>query len=140
MSFAMEINYKFEDLESVANQLLEKFSHKTVLFYGAMGLGKTTLIKALAKALNCKDDISSPTYSIVNEYALGNNQKIYHFDFYRIETIQEALDFGVDDYLYSGQYVFIEWPEVILELLPEGFDTIHIQQDSEDSRTLILKP
>jgi tRNA threonylcarbamoyladenosine biosynthesis protein TsaE len=109
--------------------------YKVVLFNGSMGAGKTTLISTLCKHLGCTDDISSPTFSIVNEY-LSNIGKIYHFDFYRIESLEEAFDIGLEEYLYSENYCFIEWAEKIEELLPNSYLIINISIISETERSL----
>lgn len=120
------------ELKSAANELLNSCKGKRVFaFYGAMGAGKTTFIKAICEALGVKDPISSPTFSIVNEYLSGDGQKIYHFDFYRIKTMNEAYDMGYEDYLYSNAYCFIEWPEKIAELLPEDHPKVTITTQGE---------
>jgi tRNA threonylcarbamoyladenosine biosynthesis protein TsaE len=100
-------------------------TQKTFLFYGGMGAGKTTLIKALAKKFGTTDNVASPTFSIVNEYKIPDGS-IYHFDFYRLKTQSEALDMGFEEYLYSGNYCFIEWPEKIPDLLPLHYISIKI--------------
>lgn len=112
-------------------------SYKVVLFDGPMGVGKTTLISALCKSLGSTADISSPTFSIVNEYdsKIGT---IYHFDFYRIKSIEEAFDFGVEEYLFSNNYCFIEWSEKIAELLPQNCLQIKLEILSEDQRSLFV--
>ena len=102
-----------------------------------MGAGKTTFINALLKAMKSDDVATSPTFSIVNEYKLPND-KIYHFDFYRIESIEEAYNFGVEDYLYSNHWLFIEWPDRIEELLPENTQTITITKIDNNKRSLKL--
>ena len=107
------------------------------LFYGGMGAGKTTLIKALCEALGVKDNISSPTFSIVNEYIYPMG-KIYHFDFYRLKKQEEALDIGCEEYFYSGNYCFIEWPEKIPDLLPEHFIKVEITALPDNSRKITL--
>jgi tRNA threonylcarbamoyladenosine biosynthesis protein TsaE len=108
------------ELPAVAKQLIDSFKEqKIIAFYGAMGAGKTTLIKAICEAMGVKDVISSPTFSIVNEYRSPIGEKIYHFDFYRINTESEAYDMGYEDYFYSNAFCFVEWPEKIESLLPE---------------------
>jgi tRNA threonylcarbamoyladenosine biosynthesis protein TsaE len=102
-----------------------------------MGAGKTTLISALCKSLGSTDDLSSPTFSIVNEYQ-SNVGVIYHFDFYRIKTIEEAFDFGLEEYLYSGNYCFLEWSEKVEALLPDSPLKISIEIIDEETRQLII--
>ena len=133
----MEINYKLADIEEVAKQLVNNLKTKTWLFYGNMGVGKTTLIKAIVKQLGCKDEVSSPTFSIINEYELLND-KIFHFDLYRIKDLEEAYNFGIEDYLDSNHYIFIEWPEKIESILTEELDKISIEIVSEENRKLEL--
>ena len=131
----MNLTYSLDQLPAMAEKILERPTNKTMLFYGEMGIGKTTLIKELAKQLGVKENITSPTFSIVNEYE-ANDGKIYHFDFYRIENEEEAWDIGFEDYLKSGQYIFIEWPERIKNLLPEKYVTIKLTKNQDGSRTL----
>ncbi len=115
-----------------------KENARVFAFYGQMGAGKTTLIKALCNQLNVATPTSSPSFSIVNEYLCKDNRKIYHFDFYRIRHQQEAIDIGLEDYLYSNHYCFIEWPEKIDNLLPENFVRVRIEVNSDNSRTIII--
>ena len=134
----IEVN-QLSELDHAAKLLLKSFPDDRVfLFYGHMGAGKTTFIKALCKALQVKDNTSSPTFSIVNEYSapLGT---IFHFDFYRIKEEEEAYDFGYEDYFYSGNYCFIEWPNKIPNLLPDDAKTIEIEITSPTSRKIIIK-
>lgn len=126
-------------LPSIAHRLLQEAGDKKVwLFFGEMGVGKTTLIKALCEELGVKDTTSSPTFSIVNEYE-GAEGPIYHFDFYRIRSEQEAWDLGYEEYFYSGQYCFVEWPELIPSLLPEDAAIIRIELSSTKERHLTLE-
>ena len=107
-----------EQLNSIAKQILDYTStHRKFAFYAEMGVGKTTLIKALSLQLGVTDIMSSPTFSIVNEYQADKNKKIYHFDFYRIEDEKEAYDMGYEEYFFSNAYCFIEWPEKIPNLI-----------------------
>ncbi len=129
--------FDIQSIDTVAKELLANTTHKTILFYGEMGAGKTTLISALVKALGGLDEASSPTFSIVNEYEVTND-KVYHFDFYRIEDVTEVLDIGIEDYLYSGHWNFIEWPENIKEILPKKADISYIKINKDGSRTLEL--
>jgi tRNA threonylcarbamoyladenosine biosynthesis protein TsaE len=133
----LEINYKLADIEEVAKQLVNNLKTKTWLFYGNMGVGKTTLIKAIVKQLGCKDEVSSPTFSIINEYEIIND-KIFHFDLYRIKDLEEAYNFGIEDYLDSNHYIFIEWPEKIESILTDELDKISIEIVSEENRKLEL--
>lgn len=117
-----------DDLPELAAKLLSKYKHKTIAFYGEMGVGKTTFIKCVCECLGVKkNDICSPTYSLVNEYITSDNNIVYHFDFYRINKEQEAFDMGYEDYFYSNAYSFIEWPEKIANLLPENTLKISIK-------------
>ena len=129
--------FTLADLPQIAEQLLSVIgNHKIIAFHGEMGAGKTTLIKQLCKTLKVVDTIQSPTFSIVNEYLTEDNQQVYHFDFYRIKVEEEALDFGVEEYFYSGNYCFIEWPEKIPNLIPEKAVKVSITL-TEDNKRLI---
>jgi tRNA threonylcarbamoyladenosine biosynthesis protein TsaE len=120
-----------EELPSVAKQLIKSFDgQKVIAFYGEMGAGKTTLIKAICEELGVADNISSPTFSIVNEYKSPKG-KIYHFDFYRLKSIGEAYDLGYEDYFYSKAYCLIEWPEKIADLMPLEYEKVTITKDGE---------
>lgn len=129
--------FDIQSIDNVAKELLASVKHKTILFYGEMGAGKTTLISALVKALGGMEEASSPTFSIVNEYEVTND-KVYHFDFYRIEDEIEVLDIGIEDYFYSGHWNFIEWPEKIKGILPLEADISYIKMNKDGSRTLEL--
>ena len=133
----MEICYGINDIERVAKLVIEKTKTKTWLFYADMGVGKTTLIKYLIKLLGSEDDVSSPSFSIVNEYKL-NDEKIYHFDFYRINNIEEIYNFGIEYYLDSNCWIFIEWPEHFESILDNKFDKIEIKFDNEKRRILTI--
>ncbi|MEH6537822.1 MAG: tRNA (adenosine(37)-N6)-threonylcarbamoyltransferase complex ATPase subunit type 1 TsaE [Psychroserpens sp.] len=137
MSKLLDITYQINDIDAVAKQILDHVNSKTILFYGAMGVGKTTLIKSLAKSLGSTDDVTSPTFSIVNEYGV-KDASIYHFDLYRIKDEEEALNFGFEDYLYTSNWVFIEWPENAKNLLPENVNSIEITHKDKTSRSLKL--
>ena len=127
------------DLVPVSNQLLALASDVPVwCFNGEMGAGKTTLIKAICDQLGVTDSMSSPTFSVVNEYETKNQETIYHFDFYRIKNEQEALDIGADEYFYSDNYCFIEWPEKVGNLLPEHYVEISIKLVDANKREINL--
>ena len=127
------------DLENVAQNLLKHAKNEKIwLFFGEMGAGKTTFIKTLCKTLGVKDVVNSPTFSIINEYLTDAGNKIYHFDFYRIEHEREAYDIGTEDYFYSGNYCFIEWPERIPSLIPSQHARITIQLDNSTHRTIAI--
>lgn len=134
----MNIVFSLDQIQEVAQQILDSNPKKIILFNGEMGVGKTTLIKQLCKSLGVKDATSSPTFSLVNEYYTSDNQIVYHFDFYRLNKETEALDMGVDDYLYSGNWCFIEWSEKIASLLPEDTSTITIELLADGKRELKL--
>jgi tRNA threonylcarbamoyladenosine biosynthesis protein TsaE len=127
------------ELKSAAKQLTEfAGAEKIFLFYGDMGAGKTTFIKSLCEKLGAREIVTSPTFSIVNEYQ-GKGAKIYHFDFYRLKNQNEALDMGYEEYFYSGDYCFIEWPEKIAGLLPPHYIRIDIQVLSDKERRLTFE-
>ncbi|MNK79329.1 tRNA threonylcarbamoyladenosine biosynthesis protein TsaE [compost metagenome] len=134
----MNIVFSLYQIQEVAEQIIASNPNKIILFNGEMGVGKTTLIKQLCKSLGVEDATSSPTFSLVNEYQIPNGKKVYHFDFYRIKQETEALDMGVDDYLYSGNWCFIEWSEKIANLIPEEHSTINIELLSDGKRELKL--
>ena len=108
-------------------------SHKVFAFYGKMGAGKTTFIKAICEELGVDDVITSPTFAIINEYS-GKDETIYHFDFYRIKKLEEVYDMGYEDYFYSGALCFIEWPELIEEILPDDAVRVSITEQADGSR------
>ena len=129
-----------KSLPEVASKLLELLKERRVVaFYGDMGAGKTTLIKALCDKLMVIDSTSSPSFGLINEYSSEKNLLVYHFDFYRIRSIEEAFDLGYEEYFYSGNYCFIEWPEKIQSLLPEETVKISIRVNENDGRVLELE-
>ena len=134
----MNIIFSIDQLEEVAQKIISENPKKVILFHGEMGVGKTTLIKQLCKTLGVTGATSSPTFSLVNEYEANDNQLVYHFDFYRLNKEEEALDMGVDDYLYSGNWCFIEWAEKIPNLIPEVHSVINISLLADGKRSLTL--
>ena len=123
----MEFTYTLAEIDTIAEKILPYLHSKVVIFRGGMGFGKTTLIKALVRALGSTDNVSSPTFSLVNPYE-GANDKIYHFDFYRIKNEEEAFDIGFEEYLYSGDWCFIEWAERVEKYLPETYTIVELIQ------------
>lgn len=128
-----------QEIDRVAHNLLNFFEgHNIVCFYGAMGAGKTTLIRAICKALGVSDIVTSPSFALVNEYTDRNGNPIYHFDFYRIQSIDEVFDFGYEEYFYNPNALcLIEWPELVAPILPaEGVVSIHVTVNPDDTRTI----
>ena len=123
---------KEEELCAVAKMILEKYNSKIFLFYGEIGVGKTSFIKKFCKELGVSDVVSSPTFSIVNQYSNVNDEIIYHFDFYRTEKKEEVFDIGYEEYLFSSSYCFIEWPEKIEDLLPTNYLKINMKLDDNN--------
>lgn len=134
----MNIVFSLDQIQEVAEQIITQNPKKIILFNGEMGVGKTTLIKQLCKTLGVEDATSSPTFSLINEYYTSDNQIVYHFDFYRLNKETEALDMGVDDYLYSGNWCFIEWSEKISSLIPEEHSIVTIELQADGKRNLHL--
>lgn len=132
----MEIVFSLDEIKNVAQQILSQNPPKVILFNGEMGAGKTTLIKEISKILGVHTATSSPTFSLVNEYQDTNNQLIYHFDFYRLKNENEALDMGIEEYLYSGNWCFIEWSEKIPNLIPNNTKVITIKTLANGKRQL----
>ena len=121
-----------DKLPAAAKELLSLCGDRRVIaFYGAMGAGKTTFIKAICGVLGVSENVSSPTFALVNEYRDSKGQPVFHFDFYRIKDEKEAVDIGVDEYFYSGHYCFIEWPEKVLNLLPDDCIKVFITLEDE---------
>jgi len=133
----IKLHFTLEELSKTAQKILENVQSKTVLFYGEMGTGKTTLISAIVKEMGGTEPASSPTFSIVNEYEVTNDT-VYHFDLYRLKTQNEALDMGIEDYLNSDSWNFIEWPEKIVSLLPEKVTVLELTASDDGSRILKL--
>jgi tRNA threonylcarbamoyladenosine biosynthesis protein TsaE len=127
-----------EQLPTVARELLTTFPEVRVFgFFAEMGAGKTTFIKALCEELNVTDVVNSPTFAIINEYRTKHHQPIFHFDFYRLKNLKEACDLGCEEYLYSGNYCFLEWAELVTPLLPEHFVKIEIKIDHLKNRKIL---
>ena len=126
-----------EELNEVADRFLAYVGNRKIFaLYGPMGVGKTTFVKAVCRCLGVEDDVSSPTFAIVNEYVTSEGESLYHFDFYRVNSIEEAMDFGYEEYFYGGCRCFIEWPEKIDELLPEDIVNRTFTENQDGSRTL----
>ncbi len=126
-----------EQLPRLASDLLEEFRvERFFAFFGKMGVGKTTLIKALCDQLGVKEVVCSPTFAIINEYTSGEGEPVYHFDFYRLKSAEEAYDIGYEEYFYSGMYCFTEWTEKIEQLLPEHYVRVEMKE-TNGIRTLI---
>jgi len=131
----MEVTYRLQEINVAVDYILKNTKSKTLLFYGEMGAGKTTLIKEVVKALGVRDIASSPTFSLVNHYELEKGS-VFHFDFYRIENDTEALDIGLEEYLDSGDWNLIEWPEKVENLLGDDTQKLLIKVESPDTRKL----
>ena len=132
----LKINH-IDDINEVARQFVDHMGdHKIFAFYGKMGAGKTTFIKAMCEELGVTDVINSPTFAIVNEYMDGKGESIYHFDFYRIKRVEEVYDIGFDEYIYSGNLCLMEWPELIEQLLPEETVRVDIMENPDGTRVI----
>jgi len=125
------------DVHKVAIKLIASVKTKTLLFYGQMGVGKTTLIKEIVRVLGSNDEVTSPTFSLVNEYS-SENDLIFHFDCYRIKSVEEAYNFGIEEYLYSNNWCIIEWPERIETILTTQTERIYLELNLDNTRTLKL--
>jgi tRNA threonylcarbamoyladenosine biosynthesis protein TsaE len=126
-------------LHSAAKELLKHYGDKKIFaFYGSMGAGKTTIIKAICEVLGAVDIISSPTFTLVNEYRASGGETLYHIDFFRIKKQEEVFDFGVEEYLTGDSYCFMEWPELVEDILPQGTVSVRITVDDKEQRTLLI--
>lgn len=134
----MEITIKSLDtIHEAAKEFVKEMGEgKVFAFYGKMGAGKTTFIKALCEVLSVEDVITSPTFAIINEYTDGKGDPIYHFDFYRIKKLEEVYDMGYEDYFYSGNLCLLEWPELIEDILPENVIKVTIEEQPDGTRKL----
>ena len=134
------MNIQIESLDTIhesAKKFIDQIGNRTVFaFSGKMGAGKTTFIKSICEVMGVKETVNSPTFSIVNEYEAADGRIIYHFDCYRINKIQEALDFGAEEYLYSGNLCFIEWSENIAPILPDSLVNVDIEEVENGSRII----
>ena len=137
---SMEIKIKsIEEIAVAAKEFVAAMGERKVFaFYGKMGAGKTTFIKAVCEELGVEDVINSPTFAIVNEYVDGKGEPVYHFDFYRIKNLQEVMDLGYEDYVYSGHVCFMEWPELIENLLPDDAVKVTIEEEIDGGRVLVV--
>ncbi|MBO4657393.1 MAG: tRNA (adenosine(37)-N6)-threonylcarbamoyltransferase complex ATPase subunit type 1 TsaE [Bacteroidales bacterium] len=129
-----------ESIDAAAKEFAQLLGdNRIVAFYGSMGAGKTTFISALCRYLGVEDDVCSPTFTIVNEYRAADGDSIFHFDFYRIDSLKEAMDIGFEEYLYSGSLCLIEWPEKVEQLLPEETLNVTIAATGDDSRIIEIE-
>ena len=137
MSTRRSITFRLGDIDKAAGDFLKEIQERTlVAFYAPMGAGKTTFIKALCEQLGVTDVINSPTFAIVNEYQDGQGEPVYHFDFYRIKRPEELFDIGFEEYVDSGAFCFMEWPELVEEYLPEETLSVSITENPDGSRTV----
>lgn len=135
----MNVNFSLQQLSDIAHQIIQISTEKTLLFYGSMGVGKTTLIKEIVKQLGVDDVVSSPTFSLVNEYETRQGDLVYHFDFYRIDSDEEALDIGIEDYFNDNNWCLVEWPEKVKNLLPLDAVEIHLSLNNDGTRNIRIK-
>jgi tRNA threonylcarbamoyladenosine biosynthesis protein TsaE len=136
------MNIKIQDIDHIREAAREFIKHigqrRVFAFYGKMGAGKTTFVKAICEELGVEDVITSPTFAIINEYGLPNGDSLYHFDFYRIKKLEEVYDMGYEDYFYSGSLCFIEWPELIEDVLPDDAVRVSIEEQADGSRQVVF--
>ena len=132
----MRQSFTSENLGALAKEIKSKLKHTVLVFEGSMGVGKTTLIHALCKELEILDTVSSPTFSLINEYKTKDGKSIYHFDCYRLETEEEAFDFGAEEYIDSGSLCLIEWPDRISSLLPSKYHSVKLDHVNQNTRII----
>ena len=134
----IKMEIKIQDIEHIreaAREFIKQIGdHRVFAFYGKMGAGKTTFVKAICEELGVEDVITSPTFAIINEYSTDSDESIFHFDFYRIKKLEEVYDMGYEDYFYSGALCFIEWPELIEDVLPDDAVRVSIEEQPDGSR------
>jgi tRNA threonylcarbamoyladenosine biosynthesis protein TsaE len=136
----MDSFYRLEDIDTTAAEFLQNAgSHRVLAFHGEMGAGKTTFIKAICKQLGVTGAVSSPTYSIINQYAAANGKTVYHLDLYRLKDEEEALQAGVEECFYSGEYCLVEWPDKTPGLLPENTLHCYLSNSGNNERKLKIK-
>ena len=135
----MNKTYTLNEISKIAQLIIDSASNKVLLFYGEMGVGKTTLIKEIVRQLGVNDVVSSPTFSLVNEYLSLQGETIYHFDFYRINNEEEALDMGVDEYFDSANWCLVEWPENVKNLVPLNAVKISLSLNEDQTRSLVIQ-
>lgn len=137
------LEIKINSLDGIADaarQFVDAMGeNKVFAMFGPMGVGKTTFIKAVCEVLGVQDTITSPTFAIVNEYRTDSGEQIFHFDFYRIRKVEEAYDMGYEDYIYSGAVCFLEWPELIEELLPDDSVRVTLTEEEDGTRTITIQ-
>lgn len=137
------LEIKINSLDGIADaarQFVDAMDeNKVFAMFGPMGVGKTTFIKAVCEVLGVQDTITSPTFAIVNEYRTDSGEQIFHFDFYRIRKVEEAYDMGYEDYIYSGAVCFLEWPELIEELLPDDAVRVTLTEEEDGTRTITIQ-
>ena len=138
MSTKKLIINSIKELDQIASEIISFSQFKKILFFGNMGVGKTTIITSLCKYLKVTDQISSPTFSIINEYLTNDNSKVLHFDMYRLKNKEEVFDLGFEDYIDNDYYCFVEWPEIISEFIPNNYLEIKILIENKN-RVLLLK-
>lgn len=132
----MEIDYDLSEVSSVAKTLIDQLKYSTILFYGDLGAGKTTLIKAIVKELGSTDTVSSPTFSLINEYTIANDKTVFHLDLYRLKSENEALDLGIEELLENESLKLIEWPQKINTLLEDDVHSAKIFSTNETKRKI----